>query len=250
VRAELNGRTVDPEAAHLALGSHAHFTAMQVRAGATRGLAYHLARLDCANRELFGVPVDADRTRELIRHALAGQADASVRVYIYGTGESILVTVRDPAGPPDSPQRLRSVPYLRPLAHLKYLGGFGYDDHRRRARQDGFDDVLLTGPDGAVAEGGISNVAVLAGSTVVWPDAPHLRGITMQILEAGLADRGLPVRHAPVRLTDLAGFDGMVVTNSHGVAAVDRVDDLPVPVPPEFLKPLVDIYEAAPWKAV
>ena len=65
-----------------ALGSYGHFTAMQVRAGATRGLPLHLARLDAANRELFGVP-------------LAGQADASVRVYVYGT--RLLVDISDSA---------------------------------------------------------------------------------------------------------------------------------------------------------
>jgi len=242
--AELDGRPVDADAARvLALGSYGHFTAMQVRNGATRGLALHLARLDAANRELFDLSLDGDRVRARIRHALGDRTDASVRVYVFGAdaGVSLLVTVREPAAPPDRPQLLQSVPYQRPVAHIKHLGSFAQDYHRRRAQRDGFDEVLLTGPDGVVSEGGITNVGFLAGSTVVWPDAPALQGITMQLLQ-----RAVPFRRAPVRLGDLAGFDGAFVCNSRGVAAVARIDDVPLPVP-EFVATLADVYASTAW---
>ena len=88
--AELDGRPVDADAARvLALGSYGHFTAMQVRNGATRGLALHLARLDAANRELFDLSLDGDRVRARIRHALGDRTDASVRVYVFGADAGV-----------------------------------------------------------------------------------------------------------------------------------------------------------------
>lgn len=48
-----------------------HFTTMQVRGGKTIGFDFHLARLDGATRELFGVGLEGERVRGYIRHALA-----------------------------------------------------------------------------------------------------------------------------------------------------------------------------------
>lgn len=51
---------IDGEAADVAalavpaLVNYGHFTAMQIRHGAVRGLANHLRRVDAAHRELFG----------------------------------------------------------------------------------------------------------------------------------------------------------------------------------------------------
>ena len=244
---ELDGRAVSADAARvLALGSYGHFTAMQVRNGATRGLARHIIRLDAANRELFDVPLDGDRVRTQIRHALGDRTDASVRVYVFGAeaGVSLLVTVREPAQPPDRPQLLRSVPYQRPVAHIKHLGGFAQDYHRRRAHRDGFDEVLLTGSDGVVSEGGITNVGFLAGSSVVWPDAPALQGITMQLLQ-----RAVPSRKVTVRLGDLAGFDGAFVCNSRGVAPVARIDDLTLPAS-DLVPKLIEVYGSTAWDPI
>lgn len=83
--------------------NYGHFTAMQVREGRVRGLGPHLARLDAANRELFELPLDGGRVRELIRHALrgAGVVDGSVRVHGFlppgGTETLVMVAVRGPA---------------------------------------------------------------------------------------------------------------------------------------------------------
>jgi len=60
---------------------YGHFTAMQVRERRVRGLGLHLARLDAANLELFGIGLDVVKACDHIRHALgAGTRDASVRV--------------------------------------------------------------------------------------------------------------------------------------------------------------------------
>ena len=254
MRIEIDGQPAGPELLRLQpLGGYGHFTAMQVRDRRTRGLDLHLARLEAANRELFGIDLDGDRIRAHIRHALGDDiADASVRVYVVESGDEIpvVVTVRGPQEPPATALRLKSVPYQRPVAHIKHLGGFGQTFYRREAERAGYDEALLTGADGVIAEGGITNVGFWDGTAVVWPDAPALAGITMQLVDRGLAGRGEPARRRPVYLRDVPSHAAAFVTNSHGVAAVERIDDVPVPVRPELMKTLVDIYDSTPWDLI
>jgi branched-subunit amino acid aminotransferase/4-amino-4-deoxychorismate lyase len=249
VHIEIDGGTPTIEQLRArALDNYGHFTAMQVRAGRVRGLALHLARLDGANRELFGTGLDGDLVRAYARHALAsaGTPDASVRVNVY-EGATVMVTVRPPASAPDRPLRLRSVPYQRALAHLKRTADFGQAYHLRLVARDGYDEALLTGPGGVVSEGGITNIGFLDGTGVVWPDAPALAGITMQLLEPRLAGAGLPSRRGPVRLADLPSFAAAFVTNARGIAPVGAVDDRPVPVDPGLTATLASVYDAVPW---
>jgi branched-subunit amino acid aminotransferase/4-amino-4-deoxychorismate lyase len=254
VRVEVDGRPAGPELLRLQpLGGYGHFTAMQVRNRCTRGLDRHLARLDAGNRALFGTGLDGDRVRAYIRHALGDDlVDASVRVYSVESGDEVpvVVTVREPQEPPATAQRLRSVGYVRPVAHIKHLGHFGQTYHRRRAQSEGYDEALLTGPDGAISEGGITNIGFWDGSTVIWPDAPALAGITMQLLDRGLTDRGEPARRQRVYLRDVPSSGAAFVTNSHGIAPVDRIDDVSVPAAPQLVKTLVEIYESTPWDPV
>ena len=114
-RLELNGRSATLEQIwSLDLSGSGHFTAMQVRGGRTLGMDLHLARLDGATRELFGVGLDGDRVRGYIRHALAEDAeDASVRVNVFRPSNdddvSVMVSVRPPASTPAEPQSLQTV---------------------------------------------------------------------------------------------------------------------------------------------
>jgi branched-subunit amino acid aminotransferase/4-amino-4-deoxychorismate lyase len=252
-RIEINGRPADADALRAtALHTYWHFTAMQVRGGAVRGLDLHLDRLDAATREMFGTGLDGDRVRGHIRHALGAGADASVRVYVYEAADDVdvMVTVRPPGEMSSAPQSLQSIRYLRPLAHLKHGGGFGQEYHRRAARANGFDEVLLTGPDGLVAEGGITNVGLWDGSAVVWPDAPMLRGITMALLERWLPEAGVPSLRKTVRLADLASYRSVFVTNSRGIATVGRIDDRHLPVDADLMRTLSRVYESAPWDPI
>jgi branched-subunit amino acid aminotransferase/4-amino-4-deoxychorismate lyase len=242
VRIETDGRPAEP--ADL-FGNHGHFTAMQVRGGGVQGLEHHLERLDSAHRELFDRPLPGDRVRDLVRHALAGTADASVRVTLRDA-EHVVVSVADPNGPAATPQRLRSVPYLRPFPHLKHLGGFAQLEWARRVRQEGYDDALLTGPDGAVAESSIANIGFLdPDGSVVWPDAPQLHGTAMRLVEATT-----PSSRRPVTLAETGGFAGAFLVNSIGVVAVASIDDVPLPDASPLLTPLVDRLAAVPWQAV
>src|SRR5260370_32880896 len=124
LRIEIDGASATADQLRAAaFGSFGHFTAMQVRARRARGLQHHVARLDAANRELFGVGLDEQVVRSHIRHALGEDiADASVRVHLYEGGDqpSLMVTVRPAGAMPPSPGRLRSGPYQRPAAHPKH----------------------------------------------------------------------------------------------------------------------------------
>jgi branched-subunit amino acid aminotransferase/4-amino-4-deoxychorismate lyase len=222
-RVEIDGRTAGPADALTLMGvGYGHFTAMQVRDRKVRGLDLHLSRLDHASREIFGRPLDGDLVRQRIRHALDEVRDASVRVFV--AEEALIVTVRGPGDPPPSPQRLRSVRYQRPLAHLKHSSGFAQTYHREAALREGYDEILLTTDDGTVSEGAITNLAGWDGTALIWPDAPHLAGITMQLLQRS----GIPSRYASINLAGLKEFTTVIVTNARGVAVVASVDDVPM----------------------
>ncbi|MFC8797722.1 aminotransferase class IV [Promicromonospora sp. NPDC057138] len=242
MRIETNGR---PAAASDLFSTYGHFTAMQVRDGGVQGLEHHLARLDAAHRELFDRPLSGGRVRDLVRHALAGTADASVRVTLRDA-DQVLVSVAEPHSPPPAPQRLRSVPYLRPFAHLKHLGGFAQLEWARRVRLDGYDDALLTASDGALAESSIANIGFLApDGGVVWPAAPHLHGIGMRLVEATT-----PSTVRPVLPADVAAFAGAFLVNSIGVVAVSSIDDVPLPDAGALLTAVVDRLAAVSWERV
>ena len=255
-RIEINGGPATAgQLAYPAIANYGHFTAMQVRDGAVRGLGLHLARLDSATRELFGTGLDGELVRAHARHALgAGPADASLRVGVFQPAgdepPSIMVVVRPPAEGPTAPQRLTAVRYERPVAHIKHVGTFGQIYHGRAAERAGFDDALLTGPDGVIAEGAITNIGFFDGNTVVWPSAPLLAGITMQLVTGALAERGIPSRPDAVRLADLPSFRSAFVTNSLGVAPVAQVDDQLLPTDPEFARTLTEAYESVPWDPI
>jgi branched-subunit amino acid aminotransferase/4-amino-4-deoxychorismate lyase len=254
-RLEVDGRPAGLEQIWaIDLSSRGHFTAMQVRGGATLGLDFHLARLDAASRELFGAGLDGDLIRGYIRQALAGTPDASVRANVYMTDgasvPSVMVSVRPPAAPPSRPQRLQSVPYQRPLAHLKHATGFGQSYFGGLAAANGFDEALLTGPDGAISEGSITNIAFLDGDAIVWPTAPALRGVIMQVLQRELTGAGVPWRHAPVHLADLPALGGALVTNSHGMAPVASIDDLVLPTGTGLYATAARLLAAAPYDTI
>jgi branched-subunit amino acid aminotransferase/4-amino-4-deoxychorismate lyase len=254
-RIEINGHTATAEElSHPALVNYGHLTVMQVRGGRTRGMDLHLARLDAANNVLFGAGIDAQLVRERIRHALGDTEDASVRASVFwpegDDAPSIMVVVRPPAAAPSVPQSLQTALYQRPVPHVKHLGGFGQIYYGRRAERAGYDDALLVDADGVIAEGGITNLGCYDGKSVIWPDAPALDGITMLLLEQALPAQGVPSRRGPVRIADLESYAAVFVTNSRGVAAVGRVNELELPVSEEFMKTVIQAYESVPWDPI
>ena len=161
-----------------------------------------------------------------------------------------MVTVRPPAGMQSTPWRLQTVPYQRSLAHIKHLGDFGQSYFGRLAHRNRFDEALLTGPGGVICEGSITNIGFSDGDGLVWPNAPALAGITMQVLERTLPAHGVSSRHAPVHTADLRSFTAAFVTNSHGIAAVGQIDDLILPVDSTLTKMLTEAYESSGWDPI
>jgi len=256
LRLEINGgpATVD-QLAYPAIVNYGHFTAMQVRGGAVRGLGLHLARLDSATRELFGPGLDGGVVREHIRHALGtGIHDASARVGVFredsGEPPSIMVVLRPPAQQPSVPQRLTAVSYLRPVARIKHVGTFGQIYHGEAAERAGYEDALLTGPGDVISESTISNLGFFDGNAVIWPSALSLEGITMQLVSAALAERGIPSRRETVRVADLPSFRSVFLTNSLGVAPVGQVDDQVLSPDPGLIRDVADAYESVPWDQI
>lgn len=244
---EVDGRSADPGIL-AAYGTDGHFTAMQVRDGRTRGLDFHLARVDGAHRELFGSGLDGGLVRDRIRHALGTVRDASVRVY--GYRDAVVVTVRPPTETPAVPHAVRSVRYRRPRAHLKHLKGFAQGYYVERPVPQDLVEDLFVGDDGLISEGSITNVGFWRGGTVVWPDAPALAGIMMQVLRRELAALGVPQASVPVRLADVPSFDAMFLCNSRGWAPVSRVDDVAVPVARAAVDALAGAYARAPREVI
>ncbi len=256
IRIEIDGRPPTMDALQrLALDHAGHFTAMQVRDACVRGLDLHLARLDEGSRELFGAGLDGERVRELVRHALGGDVrDASLRVIVFEPGApgelSVMITLRPPGGVSQAPQALHAVEYQRTLPHVKHIGGFGQGHHGRTARRAGFDDALFADHTGAVSETSIANIGFLCGGDVVWPSAPALQGITMQLVEPRIGAAGIPTSRRPVHLADLPACSAAFVTNARGIAPVGRIDDVNLAVDHSLMAALDRVYVEVPWDAV
>ncbi|MFI2734174.1 aminotransferase class IV [Streptomyces sp. NPDC018711] len=234
----------DPELLAALLSGYGHFTAMQVRDGRVKGLALHLDRLDRSTRELFDRKLDGGRVRGLVAGALAnaGRRDASVRVYVY-PGVRTVVTVADPAPDgPGAPQRLTTVDYWRPAPHIKHLGGFGQRFHGEAARRAGYDEALLTSPYGEISEGAATNIAFWDGTSLVWPSAPCLHGVTMALLEPRLDS----VRR-PVGVADLTGYRAAFVSNSRTIAPVTAIDEVAFAVDGELMGRVYSAYDSVEW---
>ncbi|MCP2251610.1 Branched-chain amino acid aminotransferase/4-amino-4-deoxychorismate lyase [Prauserella aidingensis] len=260
----VNGRVATADdLAPLAFSGFAHFTAMQVRDGAVRGLDLHLDRLRTASDELFGHHLPDGRIRELLSSAVASAPpDVSLTCHLTtrpgeflqsgGADEiDVLVTVADPVTPSAEPLALDVVPYQRHLPHIKHVGEVAKTRFLRRAAERGFDDAAFADPAGHLSEATIWNLAFRDGRTVVWPEAPVLRGVTMQIVERRLAARGVDQVVRPVGETELtAGLAGVVMNSWSPGVGLARIADTTMEDPGELVSLLHDAYESEPPVAV
>ncbi|MFJ5925195.1 aminotransferase class IV family protein [Kitasatospora sp. NPDC092948] len=253
----------------LARATYAHFTSMQARDGAVRGLDLHLARLHASTRELFGTALDTERVRGWIRHSLRAAPDAvSVRVTVFSrrvdavlrgqdVEPDVAVTTSAPIEAGTAPVRLRVVEYERDLPHVKHAGTFGLVLAGRRAVLAGYDDTLFTDRHGRISEASIANIGFFDGGRVIWPEAAALPGITMQLLERGLAVAGIPSERREIRLDDLGRWVadspglGAFLSNSIGpVVPIAGIDGQALTVDPEVGALLLECYRSNPWQRV
>jgi len=258
---ELNGHAPDlAETQRLATGQYGHFTSMQVRGFAVRGLALHLARLSDGNEQFFDYRMgidDEQRLLGLIRHAMGDTPDASVRVAFVppaaaGLPPDILVSVRDPAGDDAGPPlRVRTDGYRRDWPAQKHAATMGLTYAARRARLAGYDDALFVGPDNLVSEGTTWNVAFSDGDRVIWPQAPMLKGVTMVLLQLALSMNGTPWTPRPVDAVELPLLAGAAAVNSICPAQpIGSIDGVPFPADDKLVSLLRDAWESVPFDAL
>lgn len=252
---EINGASASVDEVHrAATWNYGHFTSMQVRSGTVAGLAFHLRRLREASAELFpdrAAPSDHTLV-DLINHALGDKRNASVRVTVLPAaldtgGTAVMVSVSEPVpDTPKEPLRVRSVRYERELPHLKHVATMGLTYHYLQARRMGFDDALFIRRDGHLAEGSVWNIAFWDGERVIWPSAPQLTGITMQVLRLGLEKLGVPDEERSLTSASLVGMRAAAAVNSHCPAQpIASIDDFGLP---EFA-PLTTLLRRA-WNEV
>jgi len=257
-RIELNGvpaRIADLRA--LMQTNYGHFTSMQVRAGRVRGLRLHLDRLVDATRELYGCDLDSELVRAHLRQAIGSDTrPLSLRINIFSrtldrarmnapAKVDVLATTSVAAPAPVLPLHLKTFCYQRELPAIKHVGTFPLFHYRRLAQQAGFDDALFVGNDGCISEGSVWNIGFFDGDHVIWPQAPQLRGISLQLLQAGLVGKGIQGRMQPIRIQDLADFHGAFFTNSSvPVQPIARIDDIEFALDHAQAATLVEAYES------
>jgi len=144
-------------------------------------------------RILFGQAPDLGRVRDRLRHAVGTGRACSVQVTLFSRalrflahGSAVEPDIMVSVSPPDEPQtsalRVRCADYERETPEVKHLATYKLLREVRAARTAGFDDVLFVDRTGLVSAGSTWNVCFHDGHQGVWPDAPALRGVTMQLL--------------------------------------------------------------------
>lgn len=247
------------ELGQLAFAGYAHFTAMQVRDGRVRGLDLHLMRLRHASLKLFGRALPDDRVLTWVRAALDdAPADLSLTATVYlPSGEftvagpdeepALLVRTAPPASAPAGPFTLAVAEHERFLPCVKHAGEPAKTYFLRQAAEQGCDDVVFTDRRGRLSEASIWNLAFWDGTSVVWPAADMLDGVTMGIVRRQLDRLGIAQRVLGITLADLPELAGAAVMNSWtpGVM-VRRIGPVQLPEARTFGELLHRAYEAEP----
>jgi len=245
----------------LALTNYGHFSSMQVRNRAVRGLDLHLHRLKSATRELFDARLDDQRIGRAILAALdaADVDDASVRVTVFSrefdyahpdraVPVDMLVTLTPPREADPKSVWVKTYPFQRPLPQVKHVGTFPLFQHRRRARREGVDDALFVDAKGRISEGSVWNIGFWDGRQVVWPQADALRGTGEKLLQAGLAELGVGQRHMPVEARALAGLKAAFAVNATGIWPVSGIDETTLRPDPALMETLAKSLDLARWQ--
>lgn len=264
VRCQLNGVPVSADDLRMpALFNYGHFTSMSVREGCVRGLDLHLARLERATLELFGTDLDAEAVRDDLRAAIGGDmSPLSARINVFSrqidrermaraAPADVLVTITAAREADTGAIRLKTYAHERTLPHIKHVGTFELFHHRRLAQMAGYDDALFVNRLGDVSEASIWNIGFFDGERIVWPDAPMLRGISMQLVQRGLDARGIASGSARVARVDIPDYRSAFLTNaSCPVRSVASIDGVDLAVDPELGALLLACYESNPWQPV
>lgn len=243
----------------LAFSGFAHFTAMQIREGAVRGLDLHLERLRKASKSLFGQAHSDEEIREILRAAVAeGPSELSLTATVFSRGGEfrpaaggkdlgLLVRTAPATNGPDGPLRLDVVHHDRHMAEIKHVGEGSKTYYLRRAIANGFDDTAYVDSEGCLSEATIWNLAFWDGESVIWPEAAMLRGITMQILMRQLSASGVSQKQVGLPKDSVRDLEAGVVMNSWtpGIT-IAAVGSAPMDPESSFSSFLRKIYEQEP----
>src|SRR5262249_41756400 len=126
----------------------------------------------------------------------------------------VAVAIGPPASNPTAPLRVKSFAFERTLPEVKHVGTFPLFHHRRLVQDAGYDDAVFVDRNGCIAEGSVWNIGFVEGNGVVWPLAPQLRGISLQLLQAGLKRRGIESVVRAVELADVGRYRAAFFTDS------------------------------------
>jgi branched-subunit amino acid aminotransferase/4-amino-4-deoxychorismate lyase len=261
-RAFVDGRPADSAALiRFARNGYHHFTTMQVRAGAVRGLALHLARLSDATRQMFSVELDVAALRAHLRAALASTPDAAVRISVAARNHSVrampvsaqietMILVDPPTPWRHAPMRVMSLPHTRYQPQLKHSGLFDLFALRQHAVRHGFDDAALLNRDHCISEGPTFNLGFVLDDLLIWPQAERLAGTTERLLQHAWTTIGGHQRQQRIALDDLATFHGAFACHSGGIWPLRCIDAQPFPSHGEWLTRLHQLWDVLPAESI
>lgn len=261
---QLNGKPATAtDLSSLAFAGFAHFTAMQVRNRRVRGIELHLERLRQASMRYFGRAMPDDQVRAYLDLVInSGPENQSLVATMFSdSGEftaseteaypGLLVRNGPPSDGPEGPLRMMTVNHERPLPDVKDAGESAKTLYLREAVAKGYDDAAFVDRHGRIGEATIWNLAFWDGTSVIWPDAAVLPGITMGILKRQLARMGVPQRTQLITSGEIATFKGGAVMNSWtpGVAIL-AMDGIELPLCDTFTTLLHEAYQNEPLLTV
>jgi branched-subunit amino acid aminotransferase/4-amino-4-deoxychorismate lyase len=262
---EINGRQATAEDMRaLGLYNYGHFTSMRVERMRVRGLALHLERLSRDARALFGVELDTDRVRYLVRaFAERMESPAIARVTVFDSDGAIdrpgqtsepdiLVSARHAPQMADiSPLRVESVHYQRELPAIKHVGLFGSLNCRRSAQFRGYDDALFIDSHSHVTEGPTWNIGFFDGTQILWPKADVLPGVTLNLLRGIASGSGLTSVENVIHISQVSETWAAFATNAGvGVRPIQAIDEVELVSSSSVLRNLQLQYAAIPGEAL
>ncbi len=244
----------------LSLSNFGHYTSMRIEGGRAKGLGIHLGRLRRDCRLVFGTQLDTEKVVEYMRQAVAGRAgDLALRVTVFDpalglirvageTDPHVMVTVREARSGPWPPLSAKSFRFVRDTAEVKHIGLFSQFHYRRQATLAGFDDAIFVERDARLSEGATWNLGFVArNGDLLWPDAPVLPGVTMQLLQ-----RALPkMQTLPISLGNLGEMRAAFATNAgFGVRPISRIDGFDYPPDDPGITAVQEAYDALPGQSL
>ncbi|MFQ6605608.1 MAG: aminotransferase class IV [Fidelibacterota bacterium] len=124
---------------------------------------------------------------------------------------------------------MKTVIQKRPLPEVKSLSYLECFLSYRDARNAGYFEALIVGPEGEVFEGSRSNIFWVDGKELFTREAEVLPGITRQLV---IDLSSAPVRYASINVSELKRKEEVFITSSTlGIVPVTRIDDFSLPGP-------------------